>query len=138
MNNRRKFELPPIVGGVSLFVVFAVLCLSVFALLSVATARADSRMAEASVKAIENYYAADLRAQEILAQLRAGKMPDGVSADGNLYSYRCPISKTQSLTAEVRMEGSDYAVIRWQAVNAGEWETDGGLNLWDGEADKTE
>lgn len=138
MNNRRKFELPPIVGGVSLFVVFAVLCLSVFALLSVATARADSRMAEASVKATGNYYAADLQAQEILAQLRVGNIPAGVSVAGDVYSYRCPISKTQSLTVEVRVNGTDYTVIRWQTVNAGEWEADGGLTLWDGEAGKTE
>ena len=62
---------PPAVGGISLLVVFAVLCLTVFALLSLSTVRADARLSEASAQAVADYYAADCQAQEILAQLRA-------------------------------------------------------------------
>ena len=38
---------------------FAVLCLTVFALLSLTTVRADVRLADASVQAVSDYYAAD-------------------------------------------------------------------------------
>lgn len=64
MDNRRG-GLPPAVGGVSLLTAFAVLCLTVFALLSLATVRADVRLAEAAVRTVTDYYAADCRAQEV-------------------------------------------------------------------------
>ena len=73
MDERKQAELsPPPVGGASLLVVFAVLCLTVFALLSLSTVRANGRLSEASAQAVADYYAADCAAQEILARLRAG------------------------------------------------------------------
>ena len=57
---------PPALGGISLLVVFAVLCLTVFALLSLSTVRADERLSDASAQAVKNYYAADCKAQELL------------------------------------------------------------------------
>ena len=54
---------------------FAVLCLTVFAVLSLTTVQADARLAEASARAVEEYYAADCAAQEILARLRNGETP---------------------------------------------------------------
>ncbi len=49
----------------------------VFALLSLSTAKANYNLAEKSVKAVSNYYAADTKAEEIYSQIRAGNMPDG-------------------------------------------------------------
>ena len=46
---------PPALGGISLLVVFAVLCLTVFALLSLSTVRADERRSDASAQAVTNY-----------------------------------------------------------------------------------
>ena len=40
MNKKERFS-PPAVGGVSLLVVFAVLCLTIFALLGLATVQAS-------------------------------------------------------------------------------------------------
>ena len=60
---------PPALGGSSLLTVFAVLCLTVFALLSLSTVRADLRLAQHSRQAVQDYYAADARAQEILASI---------------------------------------------------------------------
>lgn len=128
---RAKFS-PPAVGGVSLLVVFAVLCLTVFALLSLTTVRADVRLADASAQAVGNYYAADCQAQEILARLRGGELPDGVTLEVGVYSYTCPISDTQELQVEVLIDGAEYEILRWQAAAAGGWEIDEGLEVWDG------
>lgn len=130
---KKKFS-PPAVGGASLLVAFAVLCLTVFALLSLSTVRADIRLADASAQAIQDYYAADCRAQEILARLRAGERPDEVAFSDGVYAYSCPISETQTLEVEVRIEDSGYTVLRWQAVFSGEWESDDSLYVWDGTA----
>lgn len=129
--NRKRFSPPP-VGGISLLVVFAVLCLTVFALLSLSTVQADVRLADASVKAVSDYYSADRQAQEILARLRAGELPEEVTIDGDVYGYTCAVSPTRDLKVEVQLHGSGYTVLSWQVVPVGEWEIDEGLDLWDG------
>lgn len=129
---------PPAVGGASLLVVFAVLCLTTFALLSLSTVQADNRLAQSSANAVASYYRADCQAQEILAQLRAGNQPPGVTAEGDVYSYICPISDTQNLAVTVRITQANYAILSWKAVSADKWEPDNRLHLWDGEIEKGE
>lgn len=129
MDKGRRFS-PPAVGGASLLAAFAVLSLTVFALLSLTTVQADRRLAEASVQGVTDYYAADCRAQEILARLRAGEQPEGVEEAGEVYVYACPISEDRELAVEVRKR--DWAVLRWQARTVGEWEADDRLDVWDG------
>ena len=129
----REGFAPPAVGGASLLVSFAVLCLTVFALLSLSTVRADDRLSQASAQASEAYYQADCEAQEILARLRTGERPMGVTYGGDLYTYECPISETQTLRVEVFQRDGVYTVLRWQAVANADWDVDENLFLWDGE-----
>lgn len=131
MNKDRKIS-PPAVGGISLLVVFAVLCLTVFALLSLTTVRADQRLADAAVQNVTKYYAADCEAQAVLARLRNGEMPEGVSRTGDIYRYTCPVSSTQALEVEVQIQGTEYTILRWQMAFTGEWNPDDSLDLWDG------
>ena len=141
MGNEKR-ALPPAVGGSSLLTVFAVLCLTVFALLSLATVQADARLSDASVQTVAGYYKADHAAQEILACLRSGApLPEGRTVrathgpdhKGTLFSYTCPISGTQNLEVEVIVEeDGGYTMLRWQACPAAEWESDDSLDLWDG------
>ncbi len=122
-----------LVGGSSLLVIFAVLCLIVFALLSLSTARAGARLSRQSAQAVTAYYQADCTAEELLARLRAGELPEGVTTSENgIFSYTCPISSTQALEAEVLPDGETYIVLRWQSVSTIEWESDDTLTLWDG------
>ena len=130
-DKKERFSAPAR-GGISLLVAFAVLCLTVFALLGLSTVRSDDRLADAAIGSIAEYYAADCDAQEILARLRAGELPEGVSVDGNLYFYSCPISDTRKLEAEVIIDGTAFTILRWQAVPATPWEADETLDLWDG------
>lgn len=123
---------PPALGGISLLSAFAILCLTIFALLSLSTVQADQRLADASAQAVVDYYAADCQAQQILAQLRQGQKPEGVEAEGSLYRYIVPISETQQLSVAVEVTGSSYTVLQWQSGPAGQWEADTSLNLWDG------
>ena len=133
MSEKRTFTPPVVVGAVSLLTIFAVLCLTVFALLSLSTVQADQRLSDKSFAAVEGYYAADCAAEEILAQLRAGEIPEGVTAyEGGLYRYGCPISDTQTLVVEVAVEDTDYTIIRWQARSTADWVADDSLPVWDG------
>ena len=131
MDKKHRFSFPA-VGGSSLLVIFAVLCLTVFALLGLSTVQAGQRLSNASAEAVESYYQADARAEEILARLRCGEMPEGVAVRGDHYAYECPISETRSLQVEVRLSGEEYTVLRWQAVSTADWQADDSLPVWNG------
>ena len=139
MDERKKESFsPPAIGGSSLLTVFAVLALTVFALLSLSTVQADVRLADASAQAVADYYAADLEAQTILARLRSGQRPEGVMFSGSgllRAEYACRISETQELQVSVILGGisdREYVVERWEAVPTEDWESDDSLELWDG------
>ncbi|MCI8648832.1 MAG: hypothetical protein HFG20_01810 [Anaerotruncus sp.] len=135
MDEQRRARLSaPSAGAVSLLTVFAVLCLTVFALLGLATVQADARLEDASVKAVESYYAADYAAQVLLAQLRAGEVPEGVSVSDGVYEYTCPIDEQRELQVQVRIQNHTFEVLRWQAAFVGVWLEEDGLELWDGSA----
>lgn len=142
MAEREKSFSPPTTGGASLLTIFAVLCLSVFALLCLSTVRANSALSQASAKAVKDYYAADGKAQEILACLRHGEFPreatvqiiDGPEGSRHIWSWTVPISETQELQVAVEVRSTeDYTVLRWRSAPVGDWELDDDLGLWDGE-----
>lgn len=109
--------LRPFVGGTSLMIVFAVLCLTVFALLTISTAEAEKRLSDVSACAVAAYYSADLEAEEIFSRLRGGEIPEGVTVDGNVYSYTCYISETQYIAVRLSLKDGKWTVISWQSVS---------------------
>lgn len=120
----------PMIGGSSLLIIFAVLCLTVFALLGFSTVQAHKRLADVSVQAVSDYYRADSQAEEILAHLRTGEIPEGVTESDNVYSFHCTISSTQMLLVEVQKD--NWKILRWQAVSTTRWQADESLDLWNG------
>ena len=136
MSNEKKRFSPPTVGGSSLLVIFAVLCLTVFAMLSMSTVLAEDRLRGNSADSVSEYYAADTEAERILSELRAGNIPDGVEVtEDNVAKYSCPISETQSLFVEVAFKGElgdSYEITRWQAVYTADWRPDTTINVWVG------
>lgn len=132
--SERKALLPPPVGGSSLLTVFAVLCLTVFTVLALSTVQANRRLGDLSANAVTNYYAADCRAEAVLARLRAGDVPEGVrrEADGT-YSYACPVSNSQTLAVRVAVDGAEYRILRWQVISIADWQADDRFPVWNGE-----
>ena len=63
MNKRPSY----VCGVCSLLVIFALICLTVFALVSLNTAKAGERLSRHQAEAISDYYDADLFAHSILA-----------------------------------------------------------------------
>ena len=122
----------PVVGGSSLLVIFAVLCLTVFALLSLSTVQAGGRLSETSAQAVSDYYDADCEAEEIFARLRAGERPAGVTETDGVYAYTCTVSETRQLQVELLQDGENWTVLRWQTESIVEWEANEFLDVWDG------
>lgn len=138
MTKRGTSGSPAAVGGSSLLVIFAVLCLTVFALLTLSTAAADSRLSQDAADAVEAYYQADSQAEALWARLRDGEQPKEVTktmedAGSTLYKYTVPISQEQELQVCLRLKDGTWTVVQWQAVSTADWQADEDLTVWDGE-----
>lgn len=56
-------------GGAIIIIIFVVLCLTIFGLLSFTTSFADKKLADKNMQSVSRYYKADSEAEEILAML---------------------------------------------------------------------
>lgn len=122
----------PSVGAASLLVIFTVLCLTIFSLLSLSTALADRRLSDAAAESVQAYYEADTLAEEIYARLRAGETPEQVQVQGSTYAYACPVGKTQQLQVCLQQENNTWSVLQWQLVTIENEHADSSLPVWDG------
>ena len=136
MTEKRRFS-PPAVGGGSLLVIFAVLCLVTFALLSLAAVSADLRLAEKSRDYLTAFYEADGEAERMLAALRAGETPEGVTVTetprGFLCQYQCALPPAQCLAVEAEVMGEQVKILRWQVVSTEPFQPESTITVWDGE-----
>lgn len=132
--NREREGTGPVFGAGLLLTAFAVLCLTALTLLSLATAQAEKRMADAVCDSISACYAADLKAEELFARLRAGELPPQVQVRDTIYSYRCPISAHQYLAVVLERREEGWSVCRWQTVTE-EQPIDDRLPVWGAEED---
>lgn len=79
MKEQFQHSAPAGIGGITIAMVFVVLCLTLFSLLSLSTARAQWALTQRSLDAVERYYSADSQAQHQLALLhqRLQALPAG-------------------------------------------------------------
>lgn len=132
--NRRDNKIIPVpapVGGSSLLVIFAVLCLTLFALLGLTTVMADVRFANDNCNAVTAYYEADCEAEKILGSLREGKAVDGVEQKGNNFCYSCLIGETQVLRVAVTIRDGNYEIKEWRVDETKEWKPEEYIDLFD-------
>lgn len=132
---KKKYLSLPAIGGSSLLAVFAVLCLVVFAALSLSTAQAQKRASDAYVCVAEAYYAADLAAEEIFARLRAGEEVPGVVEKDGIYQYNCPVSEQQTLEIQLESKEGSWTVHRWQVCTV-PIQVSETITVWDGARSK--
>ena len=138
MMDEERRSVPPAPGASALLVIFAVLCLTVFALLTLSTAAADSRLSQDAADAVEAYYQADSQAEALWARLRDGEQPEKVSeiteeTGSTVYKYTVPISQEQELQVCLRLKDGTWTVVQWQAVSTVDWQADEDLTVWGGE-----
>ena len=124
-------------GAVSLVMIFCVLCLAVFSVLTLATADRESKLSEMTARSAEEYYRADYNATVIAAALRSGSpipadLDVEISWDGDTASFRLPVSDSLGLDVALSVHGGICEILRWQTVYTGSWEPDEFLDLWNG------
>ncbi len=114
--NKRKEMGRPALGGSMLLVIFGVLCLTVFSLLSLHTVLAERRLSQAAARSVQDWYEADLRAQEIFSRLRRGEIPEDVEHAGGEYRYTVAISHHQTLEVTLKENDGCWEILSWQTV----------------------
>lgn len=123
-NTSRNF-----IGITSIIFIFIVLCLSVFALLSVNSARQSLASVQRSADAVTRYYAADSSAQLWIHQVKA----EGPAGE-DVLEREFPISDSQTL--RVALDGATFEILSYQVVNNEVLEIDDSLQVWQGETEE--
>jgi len=135
------------VGTVSLIMIFSVLCLTVFAMLTLSTSNAEKVLADRTAAFIQGYYDADCLATAVLAELSAsraeGNYPDtacGVeitydeaSGGAKLANYTCKVTDVQDLVVMIELSENHEKVMQWKTEYSQTWEFDDSLTVWDGD-----
>jgi len=132
------------VGSASIVLVFAVLCLTVFSLITYVVAGNDKALVDAKVSLVAGYYEADALAELILAELLAAdetpKSVRGVDIftefDETLNAERtyffCHISDIKALFVNLILYDDSYDILSWRMYDTDEWEFDSSINVWPG------
>ncbi|MCL2220926.1 MAG: hypothetical protein FWC20_01445 [Oscillospiraceae bacterium] len=133
------------VGSASIVLVFAVLCLTVFSLITLVVASNDKALVDAEVRLVVGYYEADALAERVLADLLiAEKLPSslhGVEINTmwneelgieTVYFY-CHISEIKVLHVHLAFFEDTFRVLSWRMSSIDDWEYNPGLNVWIGD-----
>ena len=123
------------IGSASILLVFVILCLVSFAVLSIVSANADSKLSTRVLERTTAYYTACNQAEQSLAGMDHSLRHIYESSDseeayfasvGHGKSYVIPISDLQSLQVTIEIlypgtaEDSFYKITAWQVLNTDE------------------
>lgn len=144
-------------GGAIIIIIFVVLCLTIFGLLSFTTAFADKKLADRTLKSVQDYYLADTKAEQMLAEIYNNFTDIILSAalSSDEYSdleitetettgvpafsiaYQTQMNDVQALASEIIFfydnDRLDYKITRWNIILTAEFDYDTKeVDVWDG------
>lgn len=146
---RRKINI----GTTSLILIFIVLCLSTFGLLSLSNARGDWNLAEKNAGAVQTYYEADAQGEQFVRMVDralAEAEEQGLTGSareaalqeilGAYYQTEGVVQTDigmdfgQVLHIELELhEAAGYEIRCWNVYNREEYEIDNSIPVWTGE-----
>lgn len=123
-------------GAVSLVMIFCVLCLAVFAVLTLSTAVREQGLSDLTAQRAAEYYEADRKAVETLAALAAGRETDTDvaytgTAEGTQVDFSVDAGGTQTLVVSALYAEDGWHILTWKTVYTADWEMDTTITLWD-------
>jgi hypothetical protein len=133
------------VGSASIILVFAVLCLTVFSLITFLVAGNEKALADAEAELVIGYYEADALAEQILAKIvEADDMPDmilGVEISSywdmwleeEIVHFLCPMPGTKALYVKAAVYCEPCGILSWRIIDMEEWVFDDTLDVWSGD-----
>ena len=123
--SRRNSSSPVGVGVITILTVLLVLCLTIFASLTLASARADLDLSQRNAETVRAYYRADAEAVRLYSEFAVGLDEELDAA--------IPMTDAQSRRLHrVRAPDGGVEVLAWQTVSQEEALPDDHLPVWDG------
>lgn len=156
MNGRKQQKNAGIgVGYITVMIIFAILCLTVFAVLSFRAAGSNDALNDRAGNYLKDYYAADMSAKETLSRLdeiaeelkgsaffaesfeEEAESIESVSVkslpNGCNVEYSVGINDRQSIFVSITFfENGEFEINEWKSITNDTFEDDPGLNVWDG------
>jgi len=135
------------IGSASIVLVFAVLCLTIFTVITLVPALTEEILIDSEVRLVKDFYAADTLAEQVLAEILASSYTPESVMGVEITSYWCwdtftelvyfvsPISDTKELYVVVSIDFESYSILTWRMTEIGEWDSDRPLNVWQGDED---
>ncbi len=94
---KRKSDIQFGVGGSSILMIFVILCLTTFGILSFVTANADYKISAKNAETVKNYYKAYAEAQTRLQQIDGALLDAGKDAEQAVKENTCERIKNKAL-----------------------------------------
>lgn len=120
----KKTSYPPVNMGISLMlVVFIVLCMVVFSILSLSTALKDYNYCKENAENTQEYYEACNRGERELAIIKANL---STYEDGEELEYLITINDDKALQIVTKLYPSNntYEIKTWKVITTRNWEGD--------------
>jgi hypothetical protein len=127
------------IGTVSIVLIFTVLCLTIFSVLTLISARNELRLARRATEASLLYYRAELTASERLCEIKnciiAGReLPayaESYASGGVTYiAYSVEIDPYRLLAVALAYEDGEVTVLSWRTADSGLWEPENYLDFF--------
>ena len=129
------------IGITSLTVILCVLCLTVFAVLTLTTAIFERELAEKRAEATRDYYAAESEAAKLVnelqfawengADLQEIAEKNGIVIENDIFRFQKTIDEGQELNVVLRLKNG-FEIEAWQVVSVVDWTPDESIHVWDG------
>ena len=135
------------IGSASIVLVFAVLGLTIFSVISLIPAMTSQRLIQAEVQLVQDFYEADTIAVKILSEILASDVTPynvlGVEIfsdwDWDLLAeviwFTTYVTENRVLSVEILRDFDFYQITAWRMHNLSDWEADDTLNVWTGDFD---
>ena len=138
------------IGLTSLILIFIILCLATFSLLSLSSARGDQSLAARSARAVTEYYRADAEGEKWLKQADAilqkemtkkamdqeeiQALAKKMALELGFVSTDISMDRGQALHIDLALTGDEnrYEVRSWYVYDSGNYEIDDFMPVWDG------
>ncbi|MCL2391500.1 MAG: hypothetical protein FWC66_02680 [Oscillospiraceae bacterium] len=132
------------VGSASIVLVFAVLCLTVFSLITFVVASNDKTLVEREAALVSGFFEADALAEGIVAEmLISDTIPTIVQGidihteldfytDAQIVAFSVPVIDELAIFVRLMIYFDTYEILNWHMYNLADWTYDGGLNVWAG------
>lgn len=143
------------IGTSSLILIFIILCLMIFGLLSLSSAGSDLKLARKNAESVKGYYKADSKAVEFTAMVEEVLAGCSKAADDEAYLqmvkeglgsfYR---EETGTIQADIQMlygqmlhieleinreEEAGYRILAWNVYHSVDYDIDRSMPVWTGD-----